>query len=124
MGKKSDEEIREAFSELVQSGMQAQDLSLRELAGLADITPSYLSRILRGIQGPPSESKIRKIAEVLQIEPAERLLAAAGRFPDSRPQMVPLLRAAGSLSDEDLAQVMEVVKRLSRNNRKTGGSDK
>lgn len=112
MGDKTEKAIRASFSHIVTEEMDRQGLSLRRLAEKVGMTPSYLSRILRGIQRPPSEEKIRNIAKVLKIYPPDKLLIEAGRFPDSRPEVMQLYRAAGNLTKKDLGQVMKVVNSL------------
>jgi transcriptional regulator with XRE-family HTH domain len=59
---------------------RAQDpaFSVRRLAGRAGIEPSYLSKIERGEQPPPSEETIRSLARELG-EDADVLLALGGK---------------------------------------------
>ena len=52
--------------------------SVRQVAGRVGIEPSYLSKIERGQQPPPSEDTIRKLAKDLQEDP-DVLLAMAGK---------------------------------------------
>ena len=52
--------------------------SLRRLAGRAGIEPSYLSKIERGDQPPPSEDTIRALARELDEDP-DVLLALGGK---------------------------------------------
>ncbi len=52
--------------------------SVRQVAGRVGIEPSYLSKIERGQQPPPSEETIRKLAKDLQEDP-DILLAMAGK---------------------------------------------
>lgn len=54
------------------------DLSLRKVAALADLEPSYLSKIERDLQPPPSEAKIVALALALGEDP-DVLLAMAGK---------------------------------------------
>ena len=56
--------------------------SLRRLAGRAGVEPSYLSKIERGDQPPPSEDTIRALARELDEDP-DVLLALGGKV--SRP---------------------------------------
>lgn len=53
-------------------------LSLRKCAGLAGLEPSYLSKIERGLQPPPSEQSIVALAKALGDDP-DVLLALAGK---------------------------------------------
>ncbi|MFN8650795.1 MAG: helix-turn-helix transcriptional regulator [Gemmatimonadales bacterium] len=52
--------------------------SVRQVATRAGIEPSYLSKIERDEQPPPSESSIRSLATVLKEDP-DVLLALAGK---------------------------------------------
>lgn len=52
--------------------------SLRRVALASGLEPSFLSKIERGIAPPPSEAKIKSLAEVIG-EDADMLLALAGK---------------------------------------------
>jgi HTH-type transcriptional regulator, competence development regulator len=52
--------------------------SLRQVAERVGIEPSYLSRIERGIEAPPSEETLVKLAAELGADP-DVLLALAGK---------------------------------------------
>ena len=52
--------------------------SVRKLAAMLDIQPSYISKIERCEVPPPSEKTIIELAEVLKVD-ADELLALAGR---------------------------------------------
>ena len=54
------------------------DFSLRRVAASVGIEPSYLSKIERGEQPPPSEATIRALAKELDEDP-DVLLALAGK---------------------------------------------
>ncbi len=53
-------------------------LSLRKLAALIEVEPSYLSKVERGETPPPSEVKIAALARELGEDP-DVLLAMAGK---------------------------------------------
>ena len=52
--------------------------SLRQVAGRIGVEPAYLSKVERDEVAPPSEQKIRRLAEVLDDD-ADMLLAMAGK---------------------------------------------
>jgi len=52
--------------------------SLRRFAEAVGLEPSYLSKIERGIEAPPSETTILRIADALEEDP-DVLLALAGK---------------------------------------------
>ena len=54
--------------------------SLRKVATQVDIEPSYLSKIERGLESPPGEPTIRRLAAVLELSPYQ-LLALANKIP-------------------------------------------
>ncbi len=78
----------DTFGQYLRSRREAKDataraaglpgLSLRKVAGLVDLEPSYLSKIERGQQPPPSERSIIALAEALGEDP-DVLLALAGK---------------------------------------------
>jgi transcriptional regulator with XRE-family HTH domain len=67
--------IRERREEIRESD---GDFSVRKVAARLGVQPSYLSKIERGEQAPPTEEKIRALAEILG-EDADVLLALAGK---------------------------------------------
>jgi len=54
--------------------------SVRKMAGRIGVEPSYLSKIERGVEAPPSERTIVLIAKELDLDP-DKLLARAGKIP-------------------------------------------
>ena len=56
----------------------SKSFSLRKVAMAIDVEPSFLSKVERDLVAPPSEAKIRSLAEVLS-EDADVLLAMAGK---------------------------------------------
>ncbi len=52
--------------------------SLRRVAQQIGVQPSFLSKVERGLDSPPSEPKIRHLAEILGEDP-DVLLALAGK---------------------------------------------
>ena len=57
------------FGDTVRSLRVAQDLGLRETAVKVGISPTYLSRIERGKDGPPRPEVIKELARVLAADP-------------------------------------------------------
>ncbi len=52
--------------------------SVRQVASRIEVEPSYLSKVERGETPPPSEEKIKRLAEELGTDP-DVLLALAGK---------------------------------------------
>lgn len=78
--------------------------SVRGFADQVGLQPSYLSRIERRKEAPPSEEKIRRIAAVLGEDP-DLLLAKAGKIAAD-------LQAAIQKRPRVLAELIRVVKTL------------
>jgi transcriptional regulator with XRE-family HTH domain len=70
------EEQRKALGDFIRSQRQLANLSLRQMAALADISNPYLSQIERGMH-QPSVQVLRSLAHALDVS-AETLLAHAG----------------------------------------------
>jgi transcriptional regulator with XRE-family HTH domain len=91
--------------------------SLRQLAQRIGVEPSYLSRVERGAEAPPSEAKIRAIAEELGEHP-DVMLALAGKISSDlqavirkRPELIgDLLRQINDLPDRAVLRVVREVR--------------
>ena len=68
------------FGALLKSLRQSRGWGLRPFARAVHIAPSYQSSLESGHVPPPSEEKILRMAEVLDV-PAQRLLIPSGRLP-------------------------------------------
>ncbi len=113
-------QVPHGFRALVKKRMEAVNLSLRTVASEVGISPAYLSRLLSGERGLPSDDTlIWKLAEVLQIDPPERLLVEAKRVPDI---LLPaLLSAHQAASKADLKEAMKQLQAVILNQRKKRG---
>ena len=91
--------------------------SLRQLAGRIGVEPSYLSKVERGEEAPPSEARIVALADELG-EDADVLLALAGKVSSElqdvirrRPQlMAELLRELKRLPNHAVLRVVREVR--------------
>ena len=99
----------QGFRALVKKRMEEVNLSLRTVASETGISPAYLSRLLSGERGlPPDDEMILRLAEVLRIDPPERLLVEAKRVPDL---LLPaLLSAHQAVSSVELKEAMKQLK--------------
>jgi transcriptional regulator with XRE-family HTH domain len=69
------------FSRLISEAMALRGLGLRQLCRQAKLDPSFMSKVLSGKRNPPSdEETLRRIADILEADAVE-LLVAAGRIP-------------------------------------------
>jgi HTH-type transcriptional regulator, competence development regulator len=91
--------------------------SLRGVAGTIGVEPSYLSKVERGLQPPPSEAKVRALAAVLGEDP-DVLLALAGKVSSDllrvirrRPQLFSqLIRQLDELPDHAVLRIVREVR--------------
>jgi transcriptional regulator with XRE-family HTH domain len=67
---------------------RAKQLNLRELAGMADIDFTYLSKVENDKLPPPAEGTIRKLAQALDTEVDELILLAKKIPKDLASQLV------------------------------------
>ena len=104
----------EALGAYIRTQRQLANLTLREMAGLADVSNAYLSQVERGLH-QPSIRIISSLAEALNLS-AETLLAQAGLIdedeaePAAAPEPGPAATVAAILADPTLtAQQKEAV---------------
>ena len=105
--RKRREELRAADSEF----------SVRKVAARLGVQPSYLSKVERGEQAPPTEAKIRALAEILG-EDTDVLLALAGKVSSDlqdvivrRPQLfAQLIRQLKDMPDHAVLRVVREVR--------------
>jgi len=91
--------------------------SLRQTAQRIGVEPAYLSKIERGDVAPPSEAKIRALADELN-EDADVLLAMAGKVSSDlqeiirkRPQLfADLIRQLKSMPDHAILRIARDVR--------------
>jgi len=106
---------------LRQSRLKRQEsddaFSLRKVAAAIDVEPSYLSKIERGEQPPPSEKTILALAKTLEEDP-DMLLALAGKVSDDLQRIIrkrptlfaQLLRDLKNLPDHAVLRLVREVR--------------
>jgi len=115
----------EGFVTMLRDLMARRKISLNQLADRGGISAAFLSRILNRERSLPSDKTILRLAEILDLEPAERLLIEAGRIPEefkptlSRPQIPALLRATGKLSESEMQELVKIAKSLALQQHRT-----
>lgn len=95
--------------------------SLRAVATLAGIEPSYLSKVERGLVPPPSEATIVRLAEAVSLD-RDELLALAGKISGDvrrtifkRPKLLAgLVRQFSKASDEAVLRVIRRARRTGK----------
>lgn len=93
------------------------EYSVRKLAKRIQVQPSFLSKVERGEQSPPSEAKILALAEELEEDP-DVLLAMAGKVSAElreiimqRPRLfAQAIRQLAELPDHALLRVVREVR--------------
>ncbi len=101
----------EEFVKFLDDMMEKKGLSVRKLAEKAGMSPSYLSHLKRYKNNIPSNEKLYKLADVLEID-HDRILLAAGRIPGDDEKLLGLMRTAGELSDDDKRLALEIIKKF------------
>ncbi|HUZ07101.1 MAG TPA: helix-turn-helix transcriptional regulator [Candidatus Paceibacterota bacterium] len=107
------------FLRLLEKAMQEHPdaLSLREVARQADISPAYLSRLLSGERGVPSNDAIAQLERVLHI-PQGDLFKAAERPDDQaleffrKDEAGSIMRTLAPLPNSQLAEVHKLIERF------------
>jgi transcriptional regulator with XRE-family HTH domain len=108
----------EGFINLLRGAMERRGISLNQLANRAGVSPAFLSRILNRERGLPSDKIILCLAELVDLQPPQRLLIEAGRIPEelkttlTRTQIPELLRATGKLSETELQELLNTAEAL------------
>lgn len=110
---------QESFGQTLKRIRQAKGWNQRHLASLMGMDFSYYSRLEGDRVGTPTRETIVKVADALGVEEIERneLLAAAGRVAEEmhgKPALRSLYKAAASLSEEDLQELVEEAERRLR----------
>ena len=112
------------FLRLLEKAMKEHPdkLSLREVARRADISPAYLSRLLSGERGVPSNDAIAQLERVLNI-PGCELFKAAERPDDQaleffrKEEAGSIVRTLAPLPNNQLSEVRRWIERFVRKGR-------
>ena len=62
------------FGEFIEERRKKADITLRGLASLLDIAPSYMSDIEKGRRYPPDKEKLDEIAKILMLSEEDKNL--------------------------------------------------
>lgn len=80
-------------------------MSLRGLAAAAKVDPPWLSKVERGLYARPDPRLLSRLAQALDIEPADLFLEAGYGDASGLPGFTPYLRSKYDLPDEALQQL-------------------
>jgi len=114
--------VNDSFGGTVRQLREARKIGLRTFARRVGMSPTYLSKIERNDFKPPSEEKIKAIAQALDQD-TDELLALAGRVSSDlkdiiqrRPRRIAsFLRTVNGLSDEAVQHIAEEVRSKRKN---------
>lgn len=112
---------KKTFGQTIRQLRKEKRLTQKEVAKKVDIDVTYLSKIENGKLDPPAHDKIKKLAEILEVD-SDFLITEADKVPEDIVDMIPktstkipkLLREGKNLSDEDWDKVHEYIKDLKR----------
>jgi HTH-type transcriptional regulator, competence development regulator len=112
------------FGERVRALREQKRIGLRQFAAMAEMTPTYLSKIERGVFPPPAEPKIVAIAKALEADPDE-LLALANRVASDlteiiREHPVELASFLRTVKGYSAEEILKLVKREQRRKKSSG----
>jgi transcriptional regulator with XRE-family HTH domain len=110
------------LGETLRAARQDAGLSVRELARLSGMTHGYLVKLELDQKEHPSADTLLRLAEVLELDPAE-LLAYVGLKPSSTlPPAAVYFRRKYGMSESDAEEVANIVDKF-RDERKTRGGE-
>ena len=75
------------FGDVVRARRTALMISLNDMAERLGISPGYWSRVERGIDGPPSDEVVERVAAILGIPMDELFIESQRLPPDMRKDM-------------------------------------
>jgi transcriptional regulator with XRE-family HTH domain len=107
------------FIQLLEKAMKErpEQLSLRQVAKRADLSPAYLSLLLNGERSVPSNQAIANLERVLGI-PDRKLQEAAGKPDDAaleffrKDQAAPIVRTLTQVPASELGAVHKLIERF------------
>ena len=110
-----------SFGAKVRRLREERKIGLRKFAQIVGMSPTYLSKVERDEFKPPTEEKVRAIAEALGQDPDE-LLALAGRVASDLAgiiqrnprQMADFLRMANGMSEEERQRILAHMRRRAK----------
>jgi transcriptional regulator with XRE-family HTH domain len=116
----------ERFIRLLKKAMDEQQgqMSLRQVARNADISPAYLSLLLKGERGVPSNDAIGQLERVLNIPDGE--LFKAAQRPNNqaleffrKEEAGPIVRELAAMPKSQLPDILKMIKRYVKKQRGT-----
>ncbi len=107
--------MKTKVGELVQKGREEQNLSMRQLAELAKVSHSDISRIESGEREVPNPKVLRKISKYIGINYND-LMYASGLGAQVSPLNPYIIEHYSKLRGEDLKQALDTIESAIKNN--------
>ena len=102
------------FGAFVRREREAREIGLREMAKKIGVSPTYLSKVERDEFAPPTEDKVRAIAQIIECD-TDELLAMAGRMPSDLADIIkrhmPLIEEVFPVKRDEIARLAEGAKK-------------
>ncbi len=100
------------FGAYVRQERERREIGLREMAKKIGVSPTYLSKVERDEFPPAAEDKVRKIAEIFDID-VDELLALAGKVSSDLTEIIrehprelaALLRTTRGMTADDVVRL-------------------
>ncbi len=100
------------FGAYIRGEREDREIGLREMAKKIGVSPTYMSKVERDEFPPPAEDKVRKIAEIFDID-VDELLALAGKVSSDLSDIIrehprelaALLRTTKGMTADDVARL-------------------
>lgn len=107
------------FGAFVRRERKAREIGLRKMAKMIGVSPTYLSKVERDEFTPPTEDKVRAIAQIIECN-TDILLAMAGRVASDLAAIIrrnpvevaALLRAVSDMPRDEIARLVEGASRM------------
>ena len=104
------------FGSFIREKRLEKGYTVRKFCEILDVSQTFLSRMERNEIPAPGEEKIRLMAKLLDIHPAEKLIFMANKMPEDvkkmiikRPDIVPILRVASTKNPDDIKRIFDLI---------------
>jgi len=112
---------KKKFGQVLREKRLEKGYSLRKLAKMVGISPTYLSQVEQLKVDPPTADRVKRMAEILG-EDVDEWTALAGRLTEDLPEIIheepkgvpDLLRAVRGLTADQLRKLREEAERMKR----------
>ena len=111
--------VQKPFGQVLRETRLEKKYSLRKFAQLVGISPTYLSQVEQSNVDPPTADRVKKMAEILEVD-VDEWTALAGRLTEDLPGIIhespkdvpDLLRAVRGMSPDQLRRLREEAERM------------